>query len=83
MKFTIEQLEKIISEAPEGAEYYTPGYEAEYRKITGRNVYYGFVGDEWMEVIDNSLSIERINKLANSEKFDENINKISTKISRN
>ncbi len=55
MKFTIEQLEKIISEAPEGAEFY---YHSDdilpYRKVIDKIIF--VFRDDWKNAADNEIS---------------------------
>lgn len=58
-----EKLVAIVNRAPKGAEYFSQGYDVEYRKIeNGR--YFGFVDCEigWMEAKDFAVAKERIDK---------------------
>lgn len=57
----IKDAKKALENAPEGAQYWTPGYDIEYRKVIS-NVYHGWNGVSWEISKDGDLSKERIDK---------------------
>ncbi|CAL9990596.1 hypothetical protein VPHD81_0104 [Vibrio phage D81] len=64
-ELTQEQIKDVINNAPEGAEYWTPGYDVEYRKhcmLSGAYIY-GYQPDgHWMKAKDQVVAQERIDK---------------------
>ena len=61
--YSKEQIIGILKAAPEGAQYYTDGYDVKYRKVFGGK-YYGYLEEAkgWVETCDKALSQERIDK---------------------
>ena len=60
---TDEAIRTIIGNAPEGAEYWTEGYDVQYRKLVLDCVFGWFPDDKkWVRAIDNDIAMERVDK---------------------
>lgn len=58
----IKEAEKALENAPEGAQFWTPGYDVEYRMLSGVHIY-GYQPDgHWMKAKDQGVAQERIDK---------------------
>ena len=62
-KMTDEAIRTVIKNAPEGAEYWTSGYDVGYRKLV-LDCVFGWLPDDkkWIRAIDNDVAMERIDK---------------------
>lgn len=62
-KMTDEAIRNVINNAPKGAEYWTSGYDIQYRKLVLDCVFGWFSDDKkWARAIDNDVAMERIDK---------------------
>lgn len=62
-KMTDEAIRNVINNAPKGAEYWTGGYDIQYRKLVLDCVFGWFSDDKkWVRAIDNDVAMERIDK---------------------
>ena len=62
-KMTDEAIRTVINNAPEGAEYWTSGYDVGYRKLV-LDCVFGWIPDDakWVRAIDNDIAMERVDK---------------------
>ena len=62
-KMTDEAIRAVINNAPDGAEYWTSGYDVGYRKLV-LDCVFGWIPDgaKWVRAIDNDIAMERVDK---------------------